>query len=389
MLCEEVDEVSKRTHVDITKSEMRLEFAAALFMLGQMDEACLNKELDFAYLKKQNNTNQYFIKALISAAYSEDRKKYLSLACGEDKKWCDLTFLLENTETANLKDIVAKVENTWKLSSWTYKVAALKLYNRLGQSELALNVISSLQDDGIQSTGLIEQQLRALQRLERAQDVKEVLRGVRSVVIEKDFARLNSELCLQSLDSSCVEADLACKNFICLVAEHKDLLAETGPSRAVFKYHSCRKQLNENMEYWSLIENEDIQEIVQWALYLQQPDLRASALAKLRVFVEDKAKPQSLRFDSLQLLLQNTNYDKDWQLAINFWHEFSPYNDAYLSASNWLIKEAKTQKKEIQLAALDGILKQNPGLNLDTDSLLKEAKAIRLPAEVPQQVEQK
>lgn len=389
ILCDEVDELAGRSHVNVKAAEARLEFAASLFMLGQLDESCLQKELDFSFLKKQNTKNRFLIKALVAAPYSEDRKKYLDLSCAEDKKTCDISFLIESVANSNLRDILAKVVKNWESSSWTYKVAALKFFNHLGQSELALKVISGLQDDGVQSTGLIEHQIKALQRLNREEEVKEVLRGVRSVVIEKDFARLNSELCLQNLDSACTQVDYACKNFIGLMSEHKDLLSETGPARTVFKYFSCQKQLNENMEYWSLIENEDIQEIVQWSLYLQQPEMKASALAKLRVFVEDKAKAQNLRWDALQVLLKNTNYDKDWQLAVHFWAEFSPYNESYLSASNWLVNEIKHQGKESQLVALNVILNANPGIEIANNLKFKSVRNNRLPAEAPQLVEKK
>jgi uncharacterized RDD family membrane protein YckC len=389
MLCDEVDEISLRSHIDIQNPEARLEFAASLFMLGQMDQSCLNKELDFADLKNQGASNRFFVKALVVPAYSEDRKKYLELGCKQDKKWCDTSFLIEDSSGTNLKENLAKVERTWEASSWTYKVAALKLFNHLGQSELVLQVISNLQETGLQATGLIEYQVKALQRLNREKEIKEVLRGIRSVVINKDYARLNSELCLQNLDASCIQTDFSCKNFIDLIPANKDLLAETGPARTVFKYFNCKRQLNENMEYWSLIENESLQEILQWALYIQEPSMKATALSKLRVFVDDKAKPKNLRWDALQLLLNNTNYDKDWLLAVRFWKEFSPHNDSYLSASHWLVSQAKVQRKESQIASLEKILNENPGYLAGSKIQLQAGKINRLPAEVPQITEKK
>jgi hypothetical protein len=389
MLCEEVDEISSRSHVDIQQPNARLEFAASLFMLGQLDDSCLNKELDFVNLKKQAPLNRYFVKALISPAFSEEQKKYLDLSCGEDKKYCDLNFMFESKIGSNLKEVLSKVEKTWQSSSWTYKIAALKLFNQFGQSEQALSVISSLQSDGIQSTGLIEHQVKALYRANSHQEVKEVLRGVKSVIIDKDYARLNSNLCLQDLDSSCLKGEASCKNFLDLVSVNKDLLSETGPARTVFKYYNCKNQLSENLEYWSLIENENIQELVQWALYLKQPTSKAIALSKLRFFVEDKAKPQNLRWDALQVLLHNTNYDKDWLLAVRFWNEFSPYNDSYLSASQWIVNEAKQQKRESEIFAIEKVLNENPGILLAHKNDVKNINSFRLPAEVPQIMEKK
>jgi hypothetical protein len=234
---------------------------------------------------------------------------------------------------------------------------------------------------------LIEQQVRALQRLNRQDEVMEVLRGVRSVVIEKDFARLNSEICLQSLDAACVQDNFACKNFIGFVNQNKDILSETGPSRTVFKYFNCNKKLNENLEFWSLIENEDIQEMVQWTMYLEQSDTKSAAISKLRNFVEDQSRPQNLRWDALQILLKNTNYDKDWELATIFWKEFSPYNDSYLSASNWLLREAKLQNKENQIEVISKVLNANPGISVAEVPRLKAHKAFRLPAEAPKVME--
>lgn len=381
LLCEDVNEVANRSNVDIQSIETRLEFATALFMLGQLDQSCLNRELDYASLKNEHVSNRFFSKAVLAPSHSEDRKKYLDLACEENKKWCDIGYLLDAGVGKDLYAVLAKLKKGWSTSSWSFKVAALKIFNQLGQGEQALAVITNLQNDGLQATGLIEQQLRALQRSNRKAEAEEVLRGVHSVVVNRDYAHLSSALCLESIDENCGKADSSCKHFAEIMVLNKDLMGETGPARTLFKYLTCEKQLIENMEYWSLIENEDLQNLVQWSFYLQQPAMKADALVKLRDFVQDEAKIQILRWDALQILLKNTNYEKDWDLALNFWNEFSPFNDSYFSASRWLVGYAKKQKKETQVALLEKILTTNPAFNTD--------KSARLPAGTAQITEKK
>jgi uncharacterized RDD family membrane protein YckC len=381
LLCEDVNEVAERSHVDIQTVESRLEFATSLFMLGQLDQSCLGRELDYAYLKDEKAPNRFFSKSISSPPHSEDRKKYLEFACTENKKWCDLGYLFDSEPGKDLFVVLQNIRKNWPSSSWSYKVAALKIFNQLGQGEEALAIISSLQNDGIQATGLIEQQLKALKRLNRDKDAIEVLRAVHSVVISSDFGHLSAVVCNESVDENCGLKNDSCKIFLNIMMKDKSLMSNSGPSRTLFKYLSCEKQIVENMEYWSLIENEDLQELVQLSLYLQQPSLKAEALVKLRNFSQDGAKSRTLRWDALQLLLRNTNYEKDWEVAIAFWKDFSPFDENYYVASRWILNYAKRQKRENQVLALEKVFNLYPALQVE--------KSVRLPAADTQVTEKK
>lgn len=378
-LCSQIDDVSGYSTVDLTDVKSRLDFAISLFLLEQIDSDCFRKEVDFANLKEMKGALPWVGRALISAKYSEEREKYSTKACSEDSRWCTKALLSSKSSSADAQTLLSDVsQKNFFESSLAYQTAALVLVNRLGASDSATKIIDSLQKRGIRATGLVAEQMRAFSLLNPEQ-VPNLLTTLKSVMVEKDFMQLNSDLCLRHLEAGCGGQKVECNVMVSLLPNYKESLEDLVVSRALFKSALCKQDLMENMEYWTLISSEGLQKLLRIAMQLEQESELSRGLAKLRQFIKDETQNLELRVDALQLLLSRSKFAEDWNLASYLWERLDWTQANYLAASEWLIREGGRAGKTELLKTLGQTFAQVPGLKMEW-KLMHQGRHERYPA---------
>lgn len=380
-LCSQVDEVSTYSDVDLTDLKNRIDFGLSLFFLEQIDADCVRKEVDLAVIKGVSGPLPWVGRALLSTAFSQERQNYVIKACTEDARWCTKTLFQEKGSLADAKEILKGMTGRVAAGdSLSYSTAKLILLNRLGAADKASQLIDTLQSKGIRATGLVAEQLRAVSRT-NPERMPSVIGTLKSVMVEKDYMRLNSDLCLRQLEAGCGGKVAECDTMISLLPKYKDSLSDLVVSRALFKTALCKKDLTENMEYWTLITSEGLQKLVRLAMQMEKESTQSTALAKLRTFVKNESEKNELRLDALQLLLSRSNFAGDWKLVSYFWNQLDWTQASYLSASEWLMRETRKNRNKELVLSLGKTFAEIPGLKIEW-GLLNQKSSERLPASV-------
>ena len=200
-------------------------------------------------------------------------------------------------------------------------------------------------------------------------------------MVEKDYLRLNSEICLQQLEAGCGGKVPECEVMTSLLPSYKDSMEDLVVSRALFKTSVCKKDLAENMEYWTLLENQGLQKLLRISVLLEKNNNEMQALTKLRNFVKDESQKIELRLDALQLLLSRSNYSDDWNLASYLWERLDWTQSSFLSASEWLIRQGTQAGKVELISGMSETFSAVPGLKIDL-GLMKQKVKERLPAQI-------
>lgn len=387
-LCSQVDEISTYSNISLTELSQRLDFSIALFLLEQIDSQCLNKEIEFAFYKKVSSSLVWVGRALLSPLYTEERAGYLSKACSSDSRWCAKSLLHEkgplNEATALLKSEKAIGPAAETLS---YTAAKLIIFNRLGENVISQKLIQKLQSRGIRATGLVAEQLKVISR-DRPGELTSALSTLKSVMVEKDFLRLNAELCVRQLETGCASKINECEMMNSLISEYKDeSLNDLMIGRAVFKDAICKDTVAANIEYWTLIGNKGLQKLIQIAMEISDDTRHAQALMRLRNFVKDQSEVEDLRLDALQLLMQKSNFQKDWLLVSQLWSELHWTQKIYLSATEWIMREAQKNRQNSIMESLENIAFKVPGLKLSWE-LIKSQRSLQSQKVQPSQISQ-
>lgn len=392
-LCSEVDDLSQYSSIDVSNLNTRLDFVIGLFFLEQLDQSCLRNEIDFAILKNLNKSLVWVGRALLSVPYSKERKAYIENACREDSKWCHSALFFEEANLDDAKKFLNQVSQKVKLDNIkkvnkrdndsdliAYNAAKLIVLNRLGAVEEAKQALLLLQSNGLRATGLVSEHLKLAVR-SNPNETNIILDGIKSVVMEKDYLRLNSEICLRQLESGCRSNLNECEMMRSLLPGYKESLSDIVVDRALYKSAICKKDFVEDMEYWTLISDETMQNLLNITQTIFSPTTSSKGLAQLRDFIKDQSNDISLRFDALQVLMTYSNYDRDWELIPVFWSQLHWTQPIYLQASEWILRKAKGSNQEKFISSLSETFTQIPGLNL-TWNLLKAKKADRIPAAI-------
>lgn len=379
LLCDQVDDVGSYSNVDLSNLTKRLDFSVSLFLLEQLDEECFQKEVDFAVLKDVDGPLVWVGRALLSGAHTSEREEYFKKACELGDQWCQRALFKEKSTVVEAKQILEKAQIKKPDSGGiAYQTGMLILLNRLGASAQAQTMIENLQSQGIRATGLVAEHLRSLQR-STPDKLPAVLDTLKSVMVEKDFLRINSEICLHQLESGCGGKVRECDVLVSMIPSYKESLDDLVVSRALFKNSLCKNNLIENMEYWTFIESEGLQKLLRIAFQLEKEVTKAQGLLKLRNFIQDESHKVELRLDALQLLISRSNYEEDWKLAPYLWKRLDWTQESFLSASEWFIRQGGKEGNGESLFAFADLFSAIPGLKLNM-SLLKEKEGARLPA---------
>jgi len=382
-LCSQVDEISTYSNVDLSNLSTRLDFSIGLFMLEQVDNQCLSKEIEFAFFKKVSSSLVWVGRALLSPLYSEERTSYITKACEGDSRWCAKSLLHEKAPL-NEAIVLMNEEKSKNLDNknnlLSYIAAKLILFNRIGANTYSQNLIQILQNKGIRATGLVAEHLKVISR-EHPEELSTALATLQSVMVEKDFLRLNAEICLRQLEMGCSSKINECKTMTSLISAYKnESLNDLTISRAVFKESVCSNKLESNMEYWTLINNKSLQKLIQIAIEVDNEMTQSQSLVRLRNFVRDESETEELRFDALQLLISNSNYSKDWLLVSQYWNQLHWSQSLYLSASSWIMREAKRNRQDSLILSMEATASKVPGLKLDWNLLQQNLTNNRIPA---------
>jgi uncharacterized RDD family membrane protein YckC len=378
-MCTQIDEVSTYSELDLTDVKNRLDFGISLFLLGQVDEECFRREIDFASLRDVPGPLLWVGLALLSAPNSLERGEYVTKACAEDSQWCHKSLFQERGDVEEAQLLLNPSERAdLKKSSLAYQTTKLILVNRLGAAEEAAVLIESLQAHGIRATGLVAEHLKTVSRI-NPDRMPSVLNTLKSVMVEKDFMRLNSELCLHQLESGCSAKVVECDTLAKLLPKYKESLSDLTVGRALFKSSICKNDLAENMEYWTLLSSEGLQELVRVSMQIENDSTHGKGLSKIRSFIKDETQRLELRLDALQILLGESDFDDDWTLVTYLWSKMNWTQASFLSASEWLLREGRRTGKTDVVYALGDVLSIVPGLKLEW-GLLKQEPQRRLPA---------
>jgi hypothetical protein len=264
--------------------------------------------------------------------------------------------------------------------SLALQTAKLILVNRLGAADQAANMIESIQDRGVRATGLVAEHLKAVSRM-NPDRMPSVLSTLKSVMVEKDYMRLNADLCVHQLESGCGTKVNECTTLSNLLPKYKESLTDLVVSRALFKSAVCARDLASGMEYWTLISSEGLQKLVGFAIMLEKPATQGQGLAKVRSFIKDETQKLELRLDALQLLLSRSQLAADWKLASYLWSQFDWTQASFLSASEWLMREGGKQGRSDVVMSFADVFSAIPGLAIDWRLTLQKTKE-RMPANV-------
>lgn len=380
-LCSQVDEISTYSNIDLTNLPQRLDFSIGLFLLEQIDSSCLNKEIEFSFYKKVPGSLVWVGRALLSPLYTDERAGYLAKACASDSRWCIKSLFHEKAPLNEAMALLIKAETlTSDDSLMSYTAAKLILFNRLGASSASQKLIQKLQDRGIRATGLVAEQLKVISR-ERPGELSTALTTLKSVMVEKDFLRLNAELCLRQLETGCASKINECNIMNSMISNYKDeSLNDLIVGRAVFKDSVCKDQVAANIEYWTLINNKGLQKLIQIAMEVGDETRQSQGLVRLRNFIKDQSQVDELRLDALQLLIKSSNYQKDWLLVSQLWSELHWTQNIYLSASEWIMSEAQKNHQDTIMGAVGAVAEKVPGLKLAWSLLQQRSDNTRQPA---------
>lgn len=379
-LCSQVDEISTYSNIDLTNLPQRLDFSIGLFLLEQIDNQCLNKEIEFAFYKKIPGSLVWVGRALLSPLYTDERAGYLAKACMSDPRWCVKSLFHEKSPLNEAMALLKTEANTTGDTLISYTAAKLILFNRLGATTASQRLIQKLQDRGIRATGLVAEQLKVISR-ERPDELSTALTTLKSVMVEKDFLRLNAELCLRQLETGCASKINECEVMNSMISHYKDeSLNDLMVGRAVFKDSSCKNSVTANIEYWTLINNKSLQKLIQIAMEVNDETRQSQGLVHLRNFIKDKSEVDELRLDALQLLIQNSNYQKDWLLVSQLWNELHWTQNIYLSATEWIMREAQKNHQDSIMASMGEVAEKVPGLKLAWSLLQQRSYNLRQPA---------
>jgi len=383
-LCSQVDEISTYSNRDLSNLSTRLDFSISLFMLEQIDNTCLNKEIEFAFFKKVSSSLVWVGRALLSPLYTEERTAYLNKACESDNRWCVKSLLHEKAPLSEALKLMEQEKNNAlaenKNDLLSYDAAKLVLFNRIGESTYSQNLIQELQENGIRATGLVAEHLKVISR-KQPKELSTALSTLQSVMVEKDFLRLNAEICLRQLEIGCSTKVNECEVMNSILPQYKnESLSELTIARAVFKDSVCKKNLEANMEYWTLVNHKGLQKLIQLGMEVENEITQSQSLVRLRNFVKNEAETEELRFDALQLLMSKSNYSKDWLLVLHLWEHLHWTQNIYLSASAWIMREAQNNGQEFLVTSMKDVASKVPGLKLDWDILQQKHYNNRVPA---------
>ena len=335
--------------------------------------------MDFAIFKKINDPLVWVGRSLLSVPYSKERNSYSLKACSQDSSWCQKTLLNEKGTYLDAKNILTTTEskNVENLSL-SYKTAKLILLNRLGSTQRAEKLVQNLQQNGVRATGLVLENLKVILK-SNPEKIESVLNTLKSVMVEKDFLQINADICLRRLEEGCGRKINECNTMATLLPKYKDSLSDLSMGRAVLKSALCKNDLSSGMEYWTLINDEGLQKLIEYAHQIKKQNTQALGLSKLRVFIKDEAQKVELRLDALQLLIGQSQYSDDWKLVPYFWNRFDWTHPSFLSASEWLIRESVTSDQRPVIAELRDKFSSIPGLNFQW-KFQKQKAIVRLPA---------
>ncbi len=380
-LCSQVDDVSGYSDVDLTELRNRIDFGLSLYLLEQIDADCFRKEVDLAVTKEVAGAQVWVGRALLSTPFSVERQSYFTRACAEDPRWCLKPLIQEKGSLSDAKEILnGRFDRNIHDDSLSYSTAKLILLNRLGAADQAAKLIESLQSKGIRATGLVAEQLRSVART-NPDRMSSVIGTLKSVMVEKDYMRLNSDLCLRQLESGCGGKVPECEAMLSMLPKYKESLSDLVVSRALFKSSACKRDFAENMEYWTLLTSEGLQKLVRMAMQLEKVSTSSAGLAQLRNFIKDESEKSEFRLDALQLLLSRSNFAGDWKLVSYFWSQLNWTHASYLSATEWLIRVSRKNGNKDLLVSMGKTFAEIPGLKIEW-GLMKPKGQERLPSSV-------
>lgn len=384
-LCSQVDEISTYSNVNLNPFLVRLDFGIALFFLEQIDHRCLDKELEFAFFKKMESPLVWVGRALLSSPHTEERNAYVKKACELDSRWCMKSLFHEKADLSEVNELLRMEKETPKKEGalLSYLSSKLILFNKIGASDVSQKLLQQLQEQGIRATGLVAEHLKVIAR-EQPEGLTTALNTLRSVMVEKDFLKLNSEMCLRQLEVGCSSKIKECETMVSLIPQYKEeSFSDFMVSRAFFKDSVCRQNLSENIEYWTLTNNKSLQSLIQLAMEADHMTTRSQALARLRHFVKNEAESEELRFDALQILMSYSHFAPDWLLVSELWNQLHWNQSIYLSASAWMMREAKKKSQNNLILSMENMASKIPGLKLDWNLLQSGQKSHLLNQRVP------
>jgi uncharacterized RDD family membrane protein YckC len=333
LLCSKISELAGQAARDVDSTADRMDFATSLYMLGQIDNSCFEREVDYSFTRLNSEMNSadlsYFGRALLAVSKSEEQKEYIEKICTLKNSLLCVALQLylpefsgkQSSEQSGKQS--SEIEKTissqnFNEKSLTFKVSLLKYYNRTSQNDKALRVLSELQNEGLKSTGLIKEHILALTHMSNDLAVQTALMAAKSVVLKEDYFRITAESCLAHLNSSCENPNKSCEEFKSLISEWSHLLSEKGVARAFIKQSYCSQQVLVNSDYWSQIEDEENQRLLALLIQMKSKNEKIIGLSKLRKFVADKSISSEMRTDAFQILMHETSRRPASQEASGF-----------------------------------------------------------------------
>jgi hypothetical protein len=356
LLCTQVSEFADHVSMEVESVATRLDFATALFMLNQIDNDCYEREVDYSFTRMNSADQSYLGRALLAASKSDIQNEYIEKTCTlKNSLSCRSLqlYIPELSAKQSLNEFDKAIESQiFNKSSLTFKVTLLKYYNRIGKSDKAMSVLSELQNEGLQSTGLIKEQIIALTQLSNNATnsanynniaVQAALVTARSLVVKDDYFRIVAEGCLAHLNSSCENLDKSCKEFKSLTPEWSHLLSEKTIGRAFIKQSYCSQQVLVNSDYWSQIEDEENQKLLALLIQIKSKKEGALGLSKLRNYISDKSISNEMRMDAFQFLMNESNLSSDFKLLESLRSSIVPSSAVETQVLQWLVNY-KNQK---------------------------------------------
>ncbi len=385
-ICNEVDDLASYSKMNLSPISKRLDFAIGSYLFEQIDSSCLKKELDFALFKHVDGALVWVGRAYLSSPHTPENKAYQERACAEDSRWCQSSLFFEKSNIDQIsallnhkRDSHIAISEEFQKETIAFNAAKLILFNRIGADADAQNLVEKLQSLGLRATGLVAEHLKLTQRSNPDQ-LNLILKSLKTIMVEKDFLRLNADVCLRQLETGCSSSVSECSTMKSLLPSYKESLNDFVVSRALYKSAVCHNDLAEDMEYWTLISDVGLQKLISITEKVNSTELKLKGLVQLRNYIKDEGQKIELRYDALQLLLTQSNYEADWELLPALWKQFHWTEASYLSASEWFLSEAKKRNKVAFISEVKNTYTKIPGLKLAWNLYGSNIPSKRLPA---------
>lgn len=378
-LCSSVDDISSYSDLKLDDLETRLDFSMSLFLLEQIDRDCFRNEVNLSLNKSVQSPLVWVAQSHLSHFGSDERAQYQQKACEMDARWCSKSLYLEKAPLAEALSLLSSARKpASEDGDFAYLTTQMILFKRLGETQTSSKIAAILQKKGLRATGLVSEQL-GIEKQKNPQALGSILDSIHSVISEKDFLRINANLCLRQLEAGCEDLGRVCTDTLSMVTNNRDALSDLMVQRVVLKNAICERDFIAPMELWSSMTDASVQELSVIGMEWQQRKNLGRSLVRLRHFIKDEANSEELRYDALQFLLRESNSPQDWDYARALWSQLSWTESLYLGATQWMVRQGLTTKDTNFFKGFPKELSQIPGLKKDI-ALYDRSVRSRLPA---------